>query len=59
MSQDSTSQLSIKIFKESIEKYHLIDQVDQAFETPIRLIHWSIYSIEKIGSIRFNGTMKI
>ena len=34
MSQDSTSQLSIKIFKESIEKYHLIDQVDQAFENP-------------------------
>jgi hypothetical protein len=34
MSQDSTSQLSIKIFKESIEKYHLIDRVDQAFENP-------------------------
>ena len=34
MSQDSTSQLSIKIFKGSIEKYHLIDKVDQAFENP-------------------------
>jgi hypothetical protein len=34
MSQDSTSQLSIKIFKVSIKKYHLIDKVDQAFENP-------------------------
>ena len=34
MSQDSTSQLSIKIFKKSIDKYHIIDQVDQAFENP-------------------------
>ncbi len=34
MSQDSTSQLSIKIFKGSIKKYHLIDEVDQAFENP-------------------------
>jgi hypothetical protein len=34
MSQDSTSQLSIKIFKVSIKKYHLIDEVDQAFENP-------------------------
>ena len=34
MSQDSTSQLSINIFRESIHKYHLIDEVDQAFENP-------------------------
>lgn len=34
MSQNSTSQHSIKIFKESIDKYHLIDEVDQAFENP-------------------------
>ena len=34
MSQNSTSQRSIKIFKESINKYHLIDEVDQAFENP-------------------------
>jgi hypothetical protein len=34
MSQDSTSQLSINIFRESIDKYHLIDEVDQAFENP-------------------------
>ena len=34
MSQDSTAQLSIIIFKESIDKYHLIDKVDQAFENP-------------------------
>ena len=34
MSQNSTSQRSIKIFKESIDKYHLIDEVDQAFENP-------------------------
>jgi hypothetical protein len=34
MSKDSTSQRSIKIFKGSIEKYHLINKVDQAFENP-------------------------
>ena len=34
MSQVSTSQLSISIFKESIHKYHLKDEVDQAFENP-------------------------
>ena len=34
MSQNSTSQRSMKIFKESINKYHLIDEVDQAFENP-------------------------
>jgi hypothetical protein len=34
MSQDSTSRLSINIFRESIDKYHLIDEVDQAFENP-------------------------
>ncbi len=34
MSQDSNSQLSINIFRESIDKYHLIDEVDQAFENP-------------------------
>ena len=34
MSQNSTSKRSIKIFKESIDKYHLIDEVDQAFENP-------------------------
>ena len=34
MSQDSTAQLSIIIFKESIDKYHLIDKVDQVFENP-------------------------
>jgi hypothetical protein len=34
MNQDSTSQLSINIFRESIDKFHLIDEVDQAFENP-------------------------
>ena len=34
MSQNSTSQLSIKIFKESIKKYHLLDKVNQTFENP-------------------------
>ena len=34
MIQHSTSRHSIKIFKESIDKYHLIDQVNQAFENP-------------------------
>ena len=34
MSQDSISQRSINIFTESIDKYHLIDEVDQAFENP-------------------------
>ena len=34
MSQYSTAQLSIIIFKESIDKYHLLDKVDQDFENP-------------------------
>lgn len=34
MSQDSIGQLSIKIFRKSIDKYHLTDEVDQAFENP-------------------------
>ncbi len=34
MSQDSTSQLSIKIFRESIDKYHIVNEVDQIFENP-------------------------
>ena len=34
MSQYSTAQLSILIFKESIDKYHLLDKVDQDFENP-------------------------
>ncbi|MEK9604253.1 MAG: DUF4254 domain-containing protein [Flavobacteriaceae bacterium] len=34
MSQKTTSQISVEIFRQSIDKYHLIDQVDQAFENP-------------------------
>jgi hypothetical protein len=34
MSQNTSSQISIKIFRESIDKYHLIDEVDQVFENP-------------------------
>ena len=34
MNQDSIGQLSIIIFRKSIDKYHLIDEVDQAFENP-------------------------
>ena len=34
MSQNSTSRLSIKIFKESIDEYHVLDMVSQAFKNP-------------------------
>jgi hypothetical protein len=34
MSQDSISQLSINIFRESIDKYHIVNEVNQAFENP-------------------------
>ena len=34
MSQNTSSQISIKIFREIIDKYHLIDEVDQVFENP-------------------------
>ena len=34
MSQNSTSRLSIKIFKKSIKKYHLLDKVNQTFKNP-------------------------
>ena len=34
MSHQSFSSVAIKIFKKSIDKYHLIDNVDQSFENP-------------------------
>jgi hypothetical protein len=34
MSQKTISQISIQIFRQSIDKYHQIDKVDQAFENP-------------------------
>ena len=34
MSHQSFSSKAIKIFKQSIEKYHLIDKVDQSFKNP-------------------------
>ena len=34
MSHQSFSRKAIKIFKKSIDKYHLIDNVDQSFENP-------------------------
>lgn len=37
MSHQSFSRKAIKIFKKSIDKYHLIDNVDQSFENPFPL----------------------
>ena len=37
MSNHSFSTKAIKIFKQSIDKYHLIDKVDQSFENPFPL----------------------
>ena len=56
MSQDSTSQLSIKIFKESIEKYHLIDQVDQAFENPYQAdsLEYLLYRKNWIDTVQWH-----
>ena len=36
MSHQSFSSKAIKIFKKSIDKYHLIDKVDQSFENPFQ-----------------------
>lgn len=36
MSHQSFSTKAIKIFKKSIDKYHLIDNVDQSFENPFQ-----------------------
>jgi len=36
MSHHSFSSKAIKIFKQSIDKYHLIDKVDQSFENPFQ-----------------------
>ena len=36
MSHQSFSSKAIKIFKQSIDKYHLIDKVDQSFENPFQ-----------------------
>ena len=36
MSRQSFSSKAIKIFKQSINKYHLIDKVDQSFENPFQ-----------------------
>ena len=58
MSKYSTSKLSINIFRESIDKYHLIDDVYQSFVNPYPVDTFSIYSIEKIGSTLFNGIMR-
>ena len=34
MSQHSISKKAVKVFKQSIDKYHIIDKVDQPFENP-------------------------
>ena len=34
MGLESTSMISIKIFRDSIDKYHVLDKVDQPFENP-------------------------
>ena len=34
MSQNSISTKALKVFKKSIDKYHMIDKVDQPFENP-------------------------
>ena len=34
MSQNSISKKAVKVFKKSIDKYHMIDKVDQPFENP-------------------------
>ena len=56
MSQDSTSQLSINIFRESIDKYHLIDEVDQAFENlyPADAIEHLLYRKNWIDTVQWH-----
>ena len=34
MGLESTSMISVKIFRDSIDKYHVLDKVDQPFENP-------------------------
>jgi len=56
MSQDSTSQLSINIFRESIDKYHLIDEVEQAFENlyPANTIEHLLYRKNWIDTVQWH-----
>ena len=56
MRQDSTSQLSINIFRESIDKYHLIDEVDQAFENlyPADAIEHLLYRKNWIDTVQWH-----
>ena len=56
MSQDSISQRSINIFTESIDKYHLIDEVDQAFENPypVDILEHLLYRKNWIDTVQWH-----
>tara|TARA_B100001175_G_scaffold282973_2_gene262441 strand:- start:85 stop:702 length:618 start_codon:yes stop_codon:yes gene_type:complete len=56
MRQDSTSQLSINIFRESIDKYHLINEVEQAFENlyPPDALEYLLYRKNWIDTVQWH-----
>ena len=56
MSHQSFSSKAIKIFKQSIDKYHLIDTVDQSFENPFQSnsIDYLLYRKNWIDTVQWH-----
>ena len=56
MSHQSFSSKAIKIFKQSIDKYHLIDKVDQSFENPFQSnsIDYLLYRKNWIDTVQWH-----
>ena len=56
MSQNSFSINAIKIFKQSIDKYHLINSVDQSFKNPypVNSINYLLYKKNWIDTVQWH-----
>ena len=56
MSQNSFSINAIKIFKESIDKYHLINSIDQPFKNPypVNSINYLLYKKNWIDTVQWH-----
>ena len=56
MSQNSFSINAIKIFKQSIDKYHLINSIDQPFKNPypVNSINYLLYKKNWIDTVQWH-----
>ena len=56
MSQNSFSINAIKIFKQSIDKYHLINSIDQSFKNPypVNSINYLLYKKNWIDTVQWH-----